>query len=49
MGLDGIVAELDAEISRLQQVRRQLAGVPVAVSKVHGASGVILGAVSVRR
>jgi hypothetical protein len=43
MGLDGIVAELDAEISRLQQVRRLLAGVPVAVSKVHGASGVILG------
>ena len=43
MDLKGIVAELDAEISRLQQARRLLAGIPVTVSKVNGPAGVARG------
>jgi hypothetical protein len=43
MDLNSIVADIDAEISRLQQVRRLLAGIPVAVSKGNGPTGVALG------
>jgi hypothetical protein len=43
MDLNGIVADIDAEISRLQQARKLLAGVPVAVGKVSGTTGVALG------
>jgi hypothetical protein len=42
MNLNSIVADIDAEISRLQQARRLLAGVPVAVSKANRASGMVL-------
>jgi hypothetical protein len=43
MDLTRIVADIDAEVSRLQQVRRLLAGIPVAVSKGNGQTGVALG------
>jgi hypothetical protein len=43
MDVKGIVAEVDAEISRLQQARKLLAGIPVAVRKGSRATGVVLG------
>jgi hypothetical protein len=43
MDLNRIMAELDAEISRLQQARRLLAGVPVAVDKDSGTTVMALG------
>jgi hypothetical protein len=43
MDLTRIVADIDAEISRLQQVRRLLADTPVAVSKVKVTTGAGVG------
>jgi hypothetical protein len=43
MDLKRIVAELDAEISRLQQARKLLTGGPVAAGKGSRATGVALG------
>ncbi len=43
MDLNSIIAEIDAEISRLQQVRRLLADTQVAVSKVNRTTNVGVG------
>jgi hypothetical protein len=43
MDLNNIVAHIDAEISRLQQVRRLLADAPVDVSKVRVTTGAGVG------
>jgi hypothetical protein len=43
MDLARIVADIDAEISRLQQVRRLLADTPVALTKVKVTPGAGVG------
>jgi hypothetical protein len=43
MDLKSIVADIDAEISRLQQVRRLLAGTPSASGKGSRTTGAVLG------
>ena len=43
MDLNSIVAEIDEEISRLQQVRRLLADTPAAVNKLNGTASVAVG------
>jgi hypothetical protein len=43
MDSNRIVADIDAEISRLQQVRKLLVGIPVAVAKGSSATGAVLG------
>jgi len=41
--LSGYIDTIDAEISRLQQVRRLLADTPVAVSKLNGTTSMAVG------
>jgi hypothetical protein len=43
MNLNSIVADIDAEISRLQQARSLLAGAPVAVGRGSRTTGGVLG------
>lgn len=43
MDLNRIMAELDAEISKLQQARRLLTGVPAAVDKDSSTTVMVLG------
>jgi hypothetical protein len=43
MDLNRIVADIDTEISRLQPVRKLLAGIPLAVAKGSSATGAVFG------